>query len=367
MADSRSHNLFDTRRQYDERMAQLHLHEIALPLLRPFVTANGTIGERRTVLVGITRDGLTGWGEAAPYPGVTDETLDATWDGLKGEVAAILERRPAELSPSAAAAVDEAEHDVEARLQGRPLWAMLGGSQEPVPAGLAIGIADDPDEMLGEVEAAVSTGIASFKLKIRPGYDDGPCRRLRRHFPEVSIAADANGSYEMEDPFFDLIDELGLVYVEQPMAATRLHEHAVLRQRIETPICLDESAAPAPMAIRAVEMGAADVLCLKPSRLGHRAAGEIAKLARQAGMSLKASGMVESTIGKAHTLALATGPDFEHADLVPAATVFGGDVCPDGLRIENGQIDPSDRPGIGFEPDPRALARFGVRSLSLSR
>ncbi len=348
-------------------MAQLHLHEIALPLLKPFATANGTITERRTLIVGITRDAVTGWGEAAPYPGVSDETLDATWDGLKGQVAAILEQRPAELAPSAAAAVDEAEHDVKARLQGQPLWAMLGGSREPVQAGLAVGMADDLDEMLAEVESAVSQGITSFKLKIQPGHDIEPCRELRRRFPEVLIAADANGSYEMDDPFFDVIDELGLTYVEQPLAATRLHEHAVLRQRIETPICLDESAAPAPMAIRALEMGAADVLCLKPSRLGHQAAGEIAELARQAGVSLKASGMVESTIGKAHTLALATSPDFEHADLVPAATVFGGDVCPDGLQIVNGQIDPGDRPGIGFEPDQKALSEFGIRRLSLSR
>ena len=58
---------------------QTRLIELAIQLTRPFETAAGRIEQRRTVLVGITEDGTTGWGEAAPYPGMTTDTIDGVW------------------------------------------------------------------------------------------------------------------------------------------------------------------------------------------------------------------------------------------------------------------------------------------------
>lgn len=348
-------------------MTQLHLHEIALPLLRPFSNASGTVAVRRTILVGITRDGVTGWGEASPYPGVTDETVDGVWANLVREVAGVLDGRPADLSESAAAAVDEAEADVAARLAGIPLWERLDGRADPVPAGLAVGIEQDPGTTFAQIDAAIAAGIAAVKLKIRPGADVVAIRTVRERFEDLVLAVDANGGYHVDDPFFDHIDDLGLAYIEQPLAATQLHEHAVLRQRIETPVCLDESAAPAPLARRAIEMGAADIVCLKPARLGHTGAAEVATLARAAGLELKASGMLESSIGKAHTLALAAGPGFVHVDLAPAGLQFSADVCSAPLALGDGGFAPPDGPGLGFAPDPDALAAVERRALTLSR
>jgi O-succinylbenzoate synthase len=348
-------------------MRQLHLHEIALPLLRPFTNAAGTVTERHTILVGITRDGQTGWGEASPYPGITDETVEGVWANLVREVAAVLDGGTPDLSESGAAAVDEAQTDLAAQEQGVPLWSMLGGAPAAVPAGLAVGIGQDPSEAVREIERAAALGIRSFKIKIEPGSDAAVIRHVRSSVGDLALSVDANGSYHVDDPFFDSIDELGLDYIEQPLAATQLHEHTVLRQRIETLVCLDESMAPAALARRAIDMGAADIACIKPARLGQRDSAVIAEHARSAGIALKASGMLESSIGKAHTLALAAGAGFAHVDLAPPSVMFAADPCGAAFALTDGDFQLPDRPGLGFAPDPLALAAVERRSLTLTR
>jgi len=348
-------------------MRRLQLHEIVLPLFRPFTNATGTITERRTILVGISRDGVCGWGEAAPYPGITDETIEGVWSNLVGEVAAILDGGSPALTPSAAAAVDEAECDIAAQQAAMPLWNMLEGRPGPVAAGMAIGSPDDAESTLSQIRAAMDQGIAAFKLKITPDSDIGIIRHIREVVGDADLAVDANGAFHIDNPFFDAIDDLGLDYIEQPLGATQLHEHAVLRQRIETAVCLDESVGSAVLARRAIDMRAADIICLKPARLGLNAATELARHARAAELDLKASGMLESTIGKAHTLALASVSGFSHIDLTPPSLVFDADPCGAAFALVNGRFELPTRPGLGFAPDPTQLAEIGRRSLTLSR
>lgn len=348
-------------------MRQLHLHQVSLPLLLPFQNATGTISDRQIVLVGITQEGHTGWGEAAPYPGITDEPVEEVWAALIREAAAILEHRRAELPAVGAAAVDEAEADLDARLAGVPLWKAMGGSDAPVYGALAIGTIGDLDQLLVQVETAVDAGFTALKLKIAPGWDLDPISRVQAIHPEVVVAADANGAYDLDDPLFDRLDEVGIAYLEQPLATMRIHEHAVLRQRIETPICLDESVSSVAMAERIIQTGAADIVCLKPARLGIGGSVAIADLARRHGLALKASGLLESSIGKGHTLAVATLPGVEHVDLSPASTTLAADVTRQPWTLVSGAIEPRSLAGIGLEPDPALLSAHSTKAIDLSR
>ena len=161
-----------------------HMWELSIPLHEPFVNAAVTVEERRVVIISICGDGTAGWGEAAPYPGITPDTADDAWGTLQ---------RGSVLSPSAAAAIDEAEADFQARREGRPLWENIGGSLRSLATSVALGLGDDP------VRRVEATGAAAVKLKIRPGNDVARVAAVREALPNTPIGVDANGSYRWEN------------------------------------------------------------------------------------------------------------------------------------------------------------------------
>ena len=157
---------------------EIHLIQLAMPLVRPFETAAGTVEDRPVVLVGRTEDNATGWGEAAPYPAMTPDTIDGVWGGLTGEIA---------MTPTGNAALEEAEADLAARRDGVPLWSAVGGSWRPQPASLAIGLGEDPLERIETVAPA------AVKVKIRPGEDVGRVELVRQFHVYSDPARDPRG------------------------------------------------------------------------------------------------------------------------------------------------------------------------------
>lgn len=325
--------------------------ELALPLRAPFVNATGRVTDRHVVLVSISDGVLAGWGEAAPYPGVTPDTIADAWASLE---------RGAVLSPTAAAAVDEAGADLEARRDGRPLWAAIGGSQRTLATSIAVGLAEDP------VERIAATGARGVKLKICPGHDVDRVTAVRDVYPDLSIGVDANGSYQWDERESLLeLDGLGVDYVEQPFAAHDLIAHARLREEIVAAVGLDESIDSTAAAIRAIEADACDLIVAKPGRLGLSAARTVHDLALAAGLRIKASGLLETDIGRAHTLAIASLPAAAWSDIGAASWFFEGTVSVDEPSVVNGRVAMAEGPGIGRAPDPEVFAPYVVRESTL--
>ena len=325
--------------------------ELAIPLRAPFSNATGTVAERRVVIVSVTDGMFAGWGEAAPYPGITPDTVDDAWASLE---------RGSVLAPSAAAAIDEAMGDLMARRDGTPLWQSLGGSHRSIATSIAVGLDEDP------VRRVEETGAAAVKLKIRPRDDVSRVAALRAALPQLPVGVDANGSYRWEDRRSLLeLDGYGVAYIEQPFASGDLASHARLREEMVASVALDEPIDSTSMAIKAVEAGAADILVVKPSRLGLTAARAIHDIALAAGLRIKASGLVETAIGRAHTLAIATLPAAVYSDVAAPSWYLDGAVERDGSEGTRGCVDLSDLPGIGFEPDPEVFARYVVREAVL--
>ena len=98
------------------------LVEAAIPLVQPFRNAGTTVDARHVVFVGFERDGITGWGEAAPYPGISPETA--------ADVSTAFEAG-APLPQTGAAALDQATIDWEARTQAMSLAEHLGSRVRP--------------------------------------------------------------------------------------------------------------------------------------------------------------------------------------------------------------------------------------------
>ena len=320
--------------------------ELSIPLHSPFVTSIGRVTERRVVVILITDGSFTGWGEAAPYPGITPDSIDDVWRTLE---------RGSVLSPTAAAALDEATADLTARRDGKPLWESLGGTARSIPTSVAVGLDEDP------VERISATGAEGVKLKIMPGSDIARVSTVRSQFPDLLIGVDANGSYNWNDRGSLLaMDGMGVEYIEQPFPADDLASHSRLRDEVVASVALDEPIDSEAAAIRAIETGACDLLVVKPARVGMKAARVIHDVALAAGLRIKASGLLETEIGRAFTHGIATLPGAIFSDVAEASWYLDGTIVSAG-HDSNSTV----ATGIGFEPNPAVFARYVVRASDL--
>ncbi len=324
---------------------EVELRRIALPLRRPFRTAHGTMTTRELLLVRVVTEAGDGWGECAAldhsgYSGedvatahaaLRDELVPALRAGAAAPSAAAvwhLPGRPAH--PMAAAALEAALLDSELRAGGLSLAAHLGGTRSEVEAGVALGIPPALPELLDQVAAARAEGYRRVKLKVRPGWDVEPVAAIRDRFGDaVVLQVDANGAYSPADAgHLAELDRFDLAMIEQPLAAPSLTAHAALARAVRTPVCLDESITSAGVAAEAIALGAAAVINLKPGRMGGMLEAVRAHEAcHRSGTPAWCGGMLESGLGRAANLALASLPGFTlPGDLTPPERYLAADI-----------------------------------------
>lgn len=259
----------------------------------------------------------------------------------------------------ARAAAEAALWDARARADGVPLAVALGGSLRAVPARAVLGLAD-PSGLRAAVRRALEDGYQAVKIKIAARRDRDLVEAVRSEAPDVDLAVDANGSYAPGDDL-TWLDDYAISYVEQPLPAGHLAATAQLRTVLRTPVCLDEDVRSVDDASAAVEQRAADVINVKSGRLGgHGPAIAVRDLAHRAGVRTVAGGLLETGIGRAHAVAIATTLDPAAADLSGSDRYYETDLT-EPWEIVGGSLLPSDRSGIGVSIDSVQLDRVTVR------
>jgi O-succinylbenzoate synthase len=259
------------------------------------------------------------------------------------------------------AALELAVLDAQLQVAGRSLADWLGATEAVVAAGATVGLAPDPADVAAEAAAAVAAGARRVRVKVQPGQAVAPLRAVRATIgDDIPLQADANGSFAEDDPELAALDELGLACLEQPLPAGDLDGHARLAARLRTPICLDESIDSLAAAAAAADLGAAQVLCLKPGRVGGwPAALEVVRLAGQRGLGAWVGGMLETAMGRSANAALAAVPGMTAApDLDPRPRYAIDLAAP--LPITNGWVEVPRAPGAVPRPDPATLQAHKV-------
>jgi len=345
------------------------LIRVRLPLVRPFRTSFGTMAEKEAILVrAVDADGAEGWGEcvAGAEPSYSEEWNDAAWLLLRDVLApaALAGRDPGVRgNPMARSALDLALLDVDLRRRGVSLAAHLGGTRERVSCGVSLGIEERIEDLLPQVESRLAEGYRRVKLKIEPGRDVEVVREVREAFPDASLSADANAAYLPADAgHLAGLDHLGLAYLEQPLPADHLLGHADLQERLTTPVCLDETITSATVAAEAIRLGACRVINIKMGRVGGPGpAKAIHDLARAQGIPVWCGGMLETGIGRAANLALASLPGFTlPGDTSASARYFPFDLTEPFVMDPDGTIAVPSGPGLGVAPIPDILERASV-------
>ena len=365
------------------RIERLTVREIELALRAPFVTAIGTVGKRRLLVVELEDDdGTSGWAEcvAGAVPGYSAETVDSAWETITVRLASqVVGREVQDLSdiisairaiaptePMAQAAVEMACWDLAARRENLPLASLLGGTRPVVPAGVALGLSGTPKKTVEAAAAAIAEGYRRVKLKIQPGADLEVVRAVREKIGyDPMLTVDANGAYTRSDlDHLAALDEYQLRMIEQPLARDDLEGHADLQRCLATPVCLDESISTVADLVSMITLEAGRVVNLKPGRVGGlTTALTMVELAVDNGIDLWVGCMLETGIGRAHNVALASLEPFDlPGDLSPSDRYWERDIVDPPWTMEAGTLAvPPAAPGIGPEVDQTRIRSLTTR------
>jgi O-succinylbenzoate synthase len=355
------------------KLTAVELRRISLPLVAPFRTSFGTEVTKDAMLVRVLTPDGEGWGEcvAMDAPLYSSEYVDAAQDVTRrfllprlfaaddltaGRVAPLL--APVKGHPMAKAAVEMAVLDAELRLAGRSLATYFGATRDRVPSGVSVGIMDSVDALLDTVAGYLDAGYVRIKLKIEPGWDVEPVRRVRERFgDDLLLQVDANTAYTLGDArHLARLDPFDLLLIEQPLPVDDLRGHAELQRRISTPVCLDESVTSARSAADAIALGACQVINIKPGRVGgYLEARKIAAIAAANGLPVWCGGMLETGIGRGANAALAACPEFTLPGDVSASDRFYARDITSPFVLDDGHIAVPTGPGIGVDVLPDVL------------
>lgn len=366
------------------KIESITLHHISMPLVAPFETSFGVTNDRDCVLVSIQSEGLTGWGECAVDrdPGYSYETTGTAWHILKDFIVPNLlsqyvgdaidfQRRVGSIRGHnlAKAGVEMALWDLLGKRQGKSLRELLGGEQARVQVGVSVGLQVTPAALVERVGKYLAQGYGRIKIKIKPGRDVGDAEAVRRAYPHIPLQVDANSAYTLETcQVLRPLDRLKLLLIEQPLNEDDLWNHSRLQKQFHTPICLDESIVSLMHARAALEMEACRIINIKPGRVGGLSqAVAIHDLCRTQGIPVWCGGMLETGIGRASNLAVASLPGFTlPGDISASDRYYVDDITQERFRLNPGSsIDVPSTPGLGVTVDPAALKKFSLAELHL--
>jgi O-succinylbenzoate synthase len=360
-------------------IGKIELRHTKMELVSPFTTSMGTEYDEEHIMVRIDANGITGWGEsvAEGTPFYSYETVQTAWHILQDFlIPAILGKDITSIDEAislyskvrghmmAKAGLEAALWDVFAKSKKVSLSKMLGGTRNKIDVGVSIGIQSSPEALIKKVEGYLAEGYKRIKIKISPGYDIQFVKALRKEFPNILLQVDANSAYELKHiKLFKDMDEYKLLLIEQPLGYEDIYDHSKLQRELKTPICLDESIHSLDDTRAAIELDSCRVINIKPGRVGGFTESKlIHDYCASKNIPVWCGGMLESGIGRAGNVALASLPNFTlPGDISASKRYYKEDIVePEFIVNKDGTMDVPTKPGIGLEVNLKCLDKVTV-------
>ena len=352
------------------QIEQVTIRLIRLPLVEPFETSFGSIDSRHIFLVSVEANGLQGWGEvvAAEAPLYSYETVDTAFHVIRDFLAPAMLSAPLQtlgdlsrrFAPfrghnMAKAGLELAFIDLLAQSNQQSLSQLLGGTRDRIPVGVSLGIQKAPAQLLERVARYLGLGYQRIKLKIKPGWDLEIVEQVRKAHPEILLSVDANAAYTLADTsHLKKLDQFDLLMIEQPLSFDDLLDHAQLQRELKTSLCLDESITGSLQARSALALNSCRIINIKVGRVGgYSQALPIHDLCLDREVPVWCGGMLESGVGRAHNIALASLPGFVlPGDISASSRYFARDIIVPEVKVSaDGTVEVPGKIGLGFELD----------------
>jgi len=265
----------------------------------------------------------------------------------------------------AIAAFDVALWDLKAKRAGKSIGKLLGAHRNDVPCYNTSGgyLSSSLDEVLRNVDRSLALGLGGIKLKVgQPDLklDIARVRAVREHVGEdVPMMADANQQWDFTTALRAgrQLDELGLVWLEEPLSAYDYAGHAMLSERLDTPIASGEMLSSLAECAELVRHRSVTFMQADAPRIGGITPFlKIATISDLARLKLAPHFVMEIHIHLG--CAYPHEAWVEHIEwLEPAFN--------ERLQIRNGRMMLPDRPGLGFTLSDEALTwREGLHRIS---
>jgi len=356
------------------RIDRIEMRHVKLVLIAPFVTSMGVEYDEEHIIVRVDAEGVTGWGEsvAEGTPFYSYETVQTAWHILRDFlIPSVLGKDIASIDDAIAlgarvrghrmakAGLEAALWDAFAKAEGKSLSTLLGGTRKRIDVGVSIGIQPSPAELVRKVDGYLGEGYRRIKIKIAPGSDLALVEAIRRKHPTVPLQVDANSAYELSDiGIFRAMDPYGLLLIEQPLSCDDIYDHSKLQAELKTPICLDESIHSLADARAALELKSCRVINIKPGRVGgFTESKKIHDLCASMNIPVWHGGMLESGIGRAGNVALASLPNF----------TLPGDISASKRYYKEDIVDPAFEVAAVTQVRPNPAGRQQERALNQGR
>ncbi len=359
---------------------RIELSLLKLPYVHFFETSFGRAYDRTFSLVRVHEGGVCGWGEcvAEEAPLYSGETTETAWHVMKDFLVPLIFSKkladPEDFHREAGvfrgnrmakAGLELALWDLEAKKAGLPLHKIYGGVRKEIDAGVSCGIENSLPELVDRVSAYLDEGYRRIKIKIKPGWDVEACAAVRDRHPDILLQADANGAYGFADlETLKALDAFGLLLVEQPFPPYDLWDHSRLQKEMTTPLCLDESILSLDTTRAAIAMGSCRIVNIKVGRVGGIVeARAIHDYCESREVPVWCGGMLESGIGRAHNLHLASLSNFKLPhDLSASRRYYREDIIEPFIDLSGpGRIRVPEGPGIGVHPVDERIKRATLR------
>ncbi|WP_121663154.1 o-succinylbenzoate synthase [Metabacillus litoralis] len=349
------------------KVEKVTLYHITQKLKVPFTSSIGYVSDRDSIIVEVIDcDGVSGWGEVVAFstPWYTEETISTCFHLLKDILIPLVISEPFEhpdelqeifkrikRNQMAKASLEGAIWDLYAKKKNISLSTALGGVRNEIECGVVVGISS-LSNMIEQITRYNEEGYKRFKIKISPDQDMKIVEEIRKRFPDLPLMADANSSYTLKDvERLKELDQFGLMMIEQPLAADDIIDHAKLQEKLSTPICLDESITTSEDARKAIELGSCQVINIKPGRVGGLTESKkIHDLCLKNDIPVWCGGMLETSISRAHNLALASLANFTiPGDISSSSRYWEQDIVDPEIKSVAGKISLQNGLGIGFD------------------
>ena len=366
------------------KIESVTFHHLSMPLIAPFETSFGRETDRQCIIITLQSEGLTGYGEcvASHDPGYSYETTGTAWHILKDFIAPLIleqdvsdaldfQRRVEKIRGHhlAKAGVEMAIWDLLGKRNGKSLRELFGGQREKVEVGVSVGIQESAEAMLRTVGSFIEKGYRRVKIKIKPGREVEETTAIRKKYPDLRLQVDANSAYTLETASaLKPLDDLNLLLIEQPLFEDDIWDHRKLQAQFKTPICLDESIVSPRHARYALEMEACRNINIKSGRVGGLSQGiMIHDYCLERNIPVWCGGMLETGVGRASNLAIATLPGFVlPGDISASERYYQRDITNEKFVLnDDSTITVPEKPGLGITIDEDALKHFTISELAI--
>ncbi len=372
------------------RLQSGRVHIVEIPVTETHSHGSGDVASIKTVILELTTDtGITGWGEASPWP-VFSGTAEGNASTLDSYfIPAILGRDPFDVDVLMAAAEASVVHCSEAKaaletalldIMGKaldvPVYALLGGRHRDRVA-LSFSIANPNfDEDFAKAERLFDDGVRIFKLKT--GFKDHAfdllrLERLRTRFPDqLDLRIDYNQGMSATTalPRLRDVEDFRLSFIEQPVPRDNLEAMAHLTQALTTPVMADESVFSPREALIGAQLRVADIFSLKIMKSGGlRRAMDVAAIAKAAGIGVYGGCMFETGIAHAagaHLMAALPALELG-CEFYMATYYLTEDILTEPFPVKDGYVHIPSGPGLGIDVDRERLENHALQTLKTQK